>query len=150
MRAAAVDDATPEVLTATGTHPGAIEQVLLQLKAGIERTLQPGGQASAPAELHTGAQVAAAPRARAGGDSAAFGHTPSVREPTTQPQTAPRLAGGASLASELAARDGVIAQLQAANAILEQKVVKLEQLLRLRDAKLAAMLTRLGVDPDAK
>lgn len=54
------------------------------------------------------------------------------------------------MASELAARDGVIAQLQAANAILEQKVVKLEQLLRLRDAKLAAMLTRLGVDPDAK
>ena len=113
--------------------------MLLQLKACLERT-QPGG---APLEVHTGAPVAAAPRSRAGGDAGTLGHAP----PVTQPQTAPRLAGGASLASELAARDAVIAQLQAANAILEQKVAKLEQLLRLRDAKVAAMLTRLGVDP---
>jgi hypothetical protein len=116
----------------TAEHPGAIEQVLLQLQACLEKT--------APA----GAPIAAMP---AGGGDSSIGHTPPVRESATQPQTAPRLGGGASMASELAARDAVIAQLQAANALLEQKVVKLEQLLRLRDAKVAAMLTRLGVDP---
>ena len=137
--------ASPLLLTTTRHcphprhHSGAIEQVLLQLKACLERT-QPGG---APAEVHAVAPAAAAPRSRAGGDAGTLGNTPPVREP----QTAPRLAGGASLASELAARDAVIAQLQAANAILEQKVSKLEQLLRLRDAKVAALLARLGVDP---
>jgi len=45
--------------------------------------------------------------------------------------------------SEVAERDALIRELRDTNEILETKVLKLEQLVRLKDAKIAALLSKL-------
>jgi hypothetical protein len=45
--------------------------------------------------------------------------------------------------SEVAEHDALIRELRDTNEILETKVLKLEQLVRLKDAKIAALLSKL-------
>lgn len=134
------------LLTSTRHTAGAIEQALLVVKSRLEKAMHRSSShgAAAPESRETSAPVHCAVRGTRG--DAAGVEPPRLTANLNAPLSVARQADAAR---SIAEKDATIAALRRANHLLEQKVHKLEMLLRLRDAKLAALLTRMGVEPDA-
>lgn len=123
-------------------EPGAVERVLKLIKSKLDKCRTDNGEAAI--QVGQGAKAAGVPRSVS---PPAF---PSQQQLAAEPRPAPPAAGSiatkmqaAVMPEVIAEKDQIIAELRETNTILETKVRKLEQLVRLKDAKMQTLMAKL-------
>lgn len=103
------------------------------------------GRAAAAAAAIAGAAPSRGSSSSGGGvGDSALGHRAAAAPPSTSSASSSSGAAAAASAAALAERDGLIGELRETVDILELKIRKLEQLVRLKDTRIATLTARLA------